>query len=145
MRTMITVLAVTAWASVAPASAQVHDLREMNTDQIRALDRSRTDRVASRGSPRFAARAARNAGVLRGNSLYSDRAADTSCMVDGRPSGSLAIIRFSNSFNQSGASGQLAITEGAGRNRCANTSSRTLEVTKGGRPVTISNRMHPSA
>ena len=42
MRTMITVLAVTAWASVAPASGQVRDLREMNTDQIRALDRSRT-------------------------------------------------------------------------------------------------------
>jgi creatinine amidohydrolase/Fe(II)-dependent formamide hydrolase-like protein len=42
MRTMTTVLAVTAWAAVAPASGQVRDLREMNTDQIRALDRSRT-------------------------------------------------------------------------------------------------------
>jgi creatinine amidohydrolase/Fe(II)-dependent formamide hydrolase-like protein len=42
MRTVIALLAATAWTSIVPASAQVLDLREMNTDQIRALDRQKT-------------------------------------------------------------------------------------------------------
>jgi creatinine amidohydrolase/Fe(II)-dependent formamide hydrolase-like protein len=42
MRTAVAVLAAAALTSAAPTAAQVRDIREMNTDQIRALDRAKT-------------------------------------------------------------------------------------------------------
>jgi hypothetical protein len=51
MHKAILLAAAAAWASVAPATAQVRDLREMNTDQIRALDRSKTVAIIPEDRP----------------------------------------------------------------------------------------------